>query len=78
MTGITGNMPSQSRLHGSQPAEESPRQPRVIAEDDPVRFGNHAIYIAAYGLFDNEPKMRAAHAKKGPKFGPFMHSAIAE
>jgi hypothetical protein len=29
---------SKSRLHRRQPAEEPPRQPRMIAKDDPLSF----------------------------------------
>jgi hypothetical protein len=50
--------PAGSSKHGlranRQAAEEAPRQPRVIGENDALRLGNHAGYIANRTGFDNE------------------------
>jgi hypothetical protein len=32
-------------LHRRQASEETPRQPRMIAENDAVSFGNHLSFI---------------------------------
>jgi hypothetical protein len=37
-----------------QPAEESPRQSRVVDQDNPLSFGNHDGYIANHTTLDNE------------------------
>jgi hypothetical protein len=51
-----------------QPAEKAPRQSRVVDEDNPLSFGNHAGYIANRPAADNEcrPKKRAAAAALSP------------
>jgi hypothetical protein len=55
-------LPFKSRLYRCQPAEKSPRQPRVIDQDNPLSYGNHDGYIANRSGFDNEPAVN----KKGP------------
>jgi hypothetical protein len=37
-----------------QSAEESPRQSRVVDEDNPLSSGNHVGYIANHPAADNE------------------------
>jgi len=59
---------SKSRLHRGQPAEKPPGQPDMIAENDPMRFGNHVNHIDPCAASDNEPGLK----KKGPNTGPFM------
>jgi hypothetical protein len=66
----------------NQPAEETPRQARVIGKDDAVRLGNHGAYIANGSDFDNEDEFlallncsvplrwpRAARSSKGDGLG---------
>jgi hypothetical protein len=49
-----------------QPAEKSPRQSRVVDEDNPLSFGNHGGYIAnhsaAYNELDRQRKKAAVAA----------------
>jgi len=52
---------SKPRLHRRQPAEETPRQPRVVDQDNSLSFRNHGRYIANRPGFDNE----AAGKEKG-------------
>src|SRR5262245_2041927 len=56
-------------LHRCQPAEKTPRQSRVIDQDNPPSFGNHERYIANRSGFDNEP----AVTKKGPRAAPWRN-----
>jgi hypothetical protein len=41
-------------LHCRQPAEKAPRQSRVVDEDNPLSFKDHARYIANRFRLDNE------------------------
>ena len=42
-----GGRRSKRRLRADgEPAEEAPRQPRVIGENDALSLGNHGRYIA--------------------------------
>jgi len=46
---------SKASLHCCrQPAEEPPRQSRVVDQDNPLSFGNHDGYIANHSAADNE------------------------
>jgi hypothetical protein len=45
---------SEPGAHRSQLAEEAPRQPRVIGEDDPLSERNHGFYISNQNNADNE------------------------
>jgi hypothetical protein len=59
---------SKACLHrGRQPAEEAPRQSRVVDKDNPLSFGNHARYIANHSAADNEWRGK----EKGPPLQPF-------
>jgi hypothetical protein len=42
----------------------------MIAENDPLSFGNHLTYIAPCAGFDNEAAFWTLDAKKGPNAGP--------
>ncbi len=52
---------SEPGLHGRQPSEETPRQPRVVGQNDAPSFRNHGRYIA----------LQAAK-EKGPRARPFL------
>jgi hypothetical protein len=43
--GVLRRQRSKSRLRRRQASEEPPRQPRVIAQNDPLSLGNHGRYI---------------------------------
>jgi hypothetical protein len=45
---------SKAHAHRSELAEEAPRQPRMIGEDDPLSEGNHGFYIGNPNNADNE------------------------
>ncbi len=55
-----------SCLHRREPAEKTPRQPRVVDQDNPLSSGNHAGYIANRSGFDNEAGTHAKGADKRP------------
>lgn len=48
---------SKSRLHGRQPPEETPGQPRVVGKKDAMSLGHHGRYIAICSGFYNESKL---------------------
>src|SRR5471032_2343716 len=62
---------SKSRLQRRQPPEEPPRQPGVIADDEPMSLGNHGSYIDPCAGFDNECKRGRTPA---PSCSPFNES----